>query len=54
MAWIVKLHAESYKKRKFAPFTFDEKLCVDLKYCEKWIDPAEREKKRLQEEAVFW
>jgi len=51
---MMKMHAETFGKRKRAPTTFAEKVCVDIGYCQKWVDPEVEEKIRLEEEAVFW
>eukprot|EP01041_Mallomonas_annulata_P001236 gene1236-2403_t len=55
LSWIAKLHAETVWKRLTSPdMMFPERICTDVGFCEKWIDPEEIAKKEREIEAEFW
>jgi len=55
MAWIAKLHAETIWKRQTAPENmFPERLCTEVGYCAKYVDPVEVAKKEIELEAEYW
>lgn len=52
IAWMLKLHAESLARKERSKTYFSDKLCDDLKYCEKAQDV--RKVQQAEVEAVFW
>lgn len=53
IAWLVKLHVDNVAKRPLGTGTginFQEKLCEELKYCERWIDPVVLAEKLAEQE----
>ena len=33
---------------------FPDRMCIDVGYCEKWVDPEELAERQREAEAVFW
>ena len=56
LAWMLKLYLEKYIKKEYADEdVLVDRLCFqDLGYCERWRDPEEIARAKVEEEAVFW
>jgi hypothetical protein len=52
IAWMLKLHAESLARKERSKTYFSDRLCDDLKFCERVQDV--RKAQQAEVEQVFW
>jgi hypothetical protein len=50
IAWIGKLHGEVIKNEGKGDIRFGDKMCQEMAFCTKWVDPEELKRQQAIEE----
>lgn len=48
------MHSESLQRKDKSDKTFADRMCEEVKLCEKWVDPSDIKNKMKDEDMVFW